>query len=321
MPSYTRIRDIDDHAAAVQELAALKREGLSAHPLIQQLARLVLFVHFAFFGIDIDGCGFGSGLLLDSNLPEAFIETYRREKLGEDDPLFAGLDADHTVTHWPDTAADFDLAIHRHGPVARLGALLTACNIPARLLIARYANGRAFGAMLFTRDTPFTPEEIVTLTAFGGAIHDHLSAPLVQAVNRHLGLSAGEIACLKLATQTAQATKDIAGKVEQIQQATQRTAGAIDTIVATIAAIQAISTTIASAVEQQGAATHEIAGNTARAADGTSQVTENIFGVGRAAELTGAASTQLMSLSSHLSSQAGALQNEVSDFVAQLRVA
>jgi methyl-accepting chemotaxis protein len=124
-----------------------------------------------------------------------------------------------------------------------------------------------------------------------------------------------------LASQTARATQDIGGRVEQIQDATRRTVESIEKIVATITDMRNISANIASAVEQQGAATHEIAGNTVKASDGTQQVTENIFGVGRAAEMTGAASTQLMGLSGSLSEQAGDLQKEVQHFVRQLQTA
>ncbi|MDV6331802.1 HAMP domain-containing methyl-accepting chemotaxis protein [Asticcacaulis sp. 201] len=125
----------------------------------------------------------------------------------------------------------------------------------------------------------------------------------------------------QLATQTSRATGDIGAKVGQIQAATRRTVDSIGRIVATIGDVRSISTAIASAVEQQGMATQEIAGNTVRASDGTRQVTENIFGVGRAAEMTGAASTQLMALSGNLSAQAGDLQKEVQAFVRQLRAA
>jgi len=125
----------------------------------------------------------------------------------------------------------------------------------------------------------------------------------------------------QLAQQTAKATEDIGHKVGLIQNATGRTVESIRQIVETIGHVREISTAIASAVEQQGAATSEIAGNTARAADSATQVTENIFGVGRAAEMTGAASTQLMGLSGSLSAQANRLENEVGDFVSQLRAA
>ena len=124
-----------------------------------------------------------------------------------------------------------------------------------------------------------------------------------------------------LATQTARATSDIGQRVAEIQNATQRSVESIGRIVGTVDQVRGISSAIAAAVEQQGAATNEIASNTARAADGTGQVTENIFGVGRAAEQTGAASTQLMSLSGNLSGQADDLKREVEAFVSALKAA
>jgi len=125
----------------------------------------------------------------------------------------------------------------------------------------------------------------------------------------------------QLAAQTAKATEEIGGKIGEIQLATNRTVGAIEKIVGTVADIQAISQAIASAIEQQSAATGEISSNTQLAARGTEQVTENITGVGRAAEMTGAASNQLMGLSGTLSGQAKDLQKEVKLFVEQLKAA
>ncbi len=46
---------------------------------------------------------------------------------------------------------------------------------------------------------------------------------------------------------------------------------------------------------------------------------DNIAGVGRSAEMTGSASTQLMTLSGSLSEQADDLQREVAEFVRNLR--
>ncbi|NBN62838.1 methyl-accepting chemotaxis protein [Pannonibacter tanglangensis] len=125
----------------------------------------------------------------------------------------------------------------------------------------------------------------------------------------------------QLATQTTRATEDIGRKVLDIQTATQRSVDSIGKIVGTISDIRDISGHVAAAVEQQGAATSEIAGNTARASEGTHQVTENIFGVGRAAEMTGDASGQLKSLSANLSDQASLLKREVEGFLGSLRAA
>lgn len=122
-----------------------------------------------------------------------------------------------------------------------------------------------------------------------------------------------------LATQTARATGEIGQKVAEIQNATARTVTSIEKIVTTIDHIRDISGAVATAVEQQGAATNEIANNTALAAGGTLAVTENIFGVGHAAEITGEASSHMMTLSVNLTTQAKALEEEVQEFVTQLR--
>ncbi|TBW41391.1 methyl-accepting chemotaxis protein [Siculibacillus lacustris] len=123
----------------------------------------------------------------------------------------------------------------------------------------------------------------------------------------------------QLAAQTASATDEIASTVGRIQAATAETVASISRIVATIGTIQEVSASIAGAVQQQGAATHEISSNTHRAAEGTAHVSQNISGVGHAAEMTGSAATQLMGLSGALSSEADRLTKEVKGFVATLR--
>lgn len=125
----------------------------------------------------------------------------------------------------------------------------------------------------------------------------------------------------QLAAQTAKATDEIAQKIGEIQSATGDTVQSISRIVGTIGSIREVTSSIAGAVTQQGAATDEISSNTHRAAQGANQVTENIAGVGHAAEMTGAAATQLMGLSGSLSTQADRLTHEVNDFVRTLRTA
>ncbi|MBW8708592.1 MAG: methyl-accepting chemotaxis protein, partial [Alphaproteobacteria bacterium] len=72
-----------------------------------------------------------------------------------------------------------------------------------------------------------------------------------------------------LATQTARATDDIRTQIAGVQDATQDAVIAIASISKTIAEIDQISATISTAVEQQGAATREIARNVEEAAKGT----------------------------------------------------
>lgn len=125
----------------------------------------------------------------------------------------------------------------------------------------------------------------------------------------------------QLADQTAKATSEIGNKIGEIQSATDVAVESISRIVKTIDTIQHASEAIAGAVEEQGAATGEIAQNTQRAAQGTAAVSHNISGVGTAAEMTGAAATQLMGLSEGMSGNATTLRLEVESFVKNLKAA
>ncbi|MFG1392050.1 methyl-accepting chemotaxis protein [Xanthobacter agilis] len=125
----------------------------------------------------------------------------------------------------------------------------------------------------------------------------------------------------QLAHQTAKATEEIGGKVSEIQEATTGAVQSMGGIAQIISNIKEIASTISGAVEEQSAATAEIASNCQRAATGTHQVMQSIAGVGQAAGMTGAASTQLMTLSTGLSSQAAELRTVVDAFVADFAAA
>jgi methyl-accepting chemotaxis protein len=124
-----------------------------------------------------------------------------------------------------------------------------------------------------------------------------------------------------LATQTAKATEDIAAQVKAIQGATGGAVGAIRAIGETIGQISQIATGIASAVEQQGAATKEIARNIQQAAAGTNEVSSNIVGVSKAAEEAGAAAGQVLSSSGQLSHESESLRAKVDGFISTIRAA
>jgi methyl-accepting chemotaxis protein len=124
-----------------------------------------------------------------------------------------------------------------------------------------------------------------------------------------------------LATQTAKATEEIGTQIGQIQGATKDAVAAIQGIGSIIAEISGIASTIASAVEQQSAATQEIARNVQQAAQGTQQVTENISGVKEAATSTGAAATQVLGAAGDLAKQSERLTAEVNNFLVGVRAA
>ncbi|GIK96166.1 MAG: hypothetical protein BroJett029_03750 [Alphaproteobacteria bacterium] len=124
-----------------------------------------------------------------------------------------------------------------------------------------------------------------------------------------------------LANQTAQATEEITGQISGIQQATRGAVEAIQSIGKTIAEIDEIATTIASAVEQQGAATQEIARNVQQASAGTSEVSANISGVSEAAASTGAAAEQVLAAAGELSKQSELLRSKVETFLTDIKAA
>jgi len=124
-----------------------------------------------------------------------------------------------------------------------------------------------------------------------------------------------------LANQTAKATEDIAAQVAAIQQATGGAVSAIRGISQTIGRVNEIATTIASAVEEQGAATQEIARNVQEASRGTTEVSSNIAAVSEAAGSTGSAATEVRSSAEEVAQQGEALRAEIDRFLAGIRAA
>jgi len=124
-----------------------------------------------------------------------------------------------------------------------------------------------------------------------------------------------------LATQTARATEDISAQVAAMQSSTGNAVAAIERIDATIGRMNEISTSIAAAMEQQGAATQEIARNVQEAARGTTEVSSNITGLNQSVEETGAASVEVLGAADELGQQAEQLRARVGTFLADIRSA
>ncbi len=124
-----------------------------------------------------------------------------------------------------------------------------------------------------------------------------------------------------LANQTAKATEEIAAQVKAIQDATQVSAQSIQGISESIGHVNETAATIASAVEQQGAATQEIARSVTQAAQGTQEVSSNIANVNQAANDTGAAAAQVLASAGDLSKNGERLKDQVDAFLREVRAA
>jgi methyl-accepting chemotaxis protein len=151
------------------------------------------------------------------------------------------------------------------------------------------------------------------------ALNATIEAARAGEAGRGFAVVASEVKAL--AEQTAKATGEIGLQINGIQGATQDSVNAIKEISSTIERLSEISSTIAAAVEEQGAATQEISRNVQQAAQGTQQVSSNITDVQRGASETGSASSQVLSAAQTLSTDSGRLKAEVSKFLNSVRAA
>jgi methyl-accepting chemotaxis protein len=95
----------------------------------------------------------------------------------------------------------------------------------------------------------------------------------------------------------------------------------IQEIAATIGKVNETATAISSAVEEQGAATQEIARNVQQASQGTQDVSSNIVLVNQAAQDSGAAAAQVLASAGELSKNSEVLRQQVDAFLAEVRAA
>jgi methyl-accepting chemotaxis protein len=151
------------------------------------------------------------------------------------------------------------------------------------------------------------------------ALNATIEAARAGEAGRGFAVVASEVKAL--AEQTSKATGEIGQQISGIQAATQDSVNAIKEISVTIEKLSEISATIASAVEEQGAATQEISRNVQQAAQGTQAVSANITDVQRGATETGSASSQVLSAAKSLSGDSGRLRSEVSKFLSSVRAA
>jgi methyl-accepting chemotaxis protein len=149
------------------------------------------------------------------------------------------------------------------------------------------------------------------------ALNATIEAARAGEAGRGFAVVAQEVKAL--ATQTARATGEIGAQIAGMQTATAESVAAIKEIGGTIDRIAEIATAIAAAVEQQGAATQEVARNIQHVSTGTADVARIIGDVSRGANDTETASERVRGSAGMLASDGARLRDEVQAFLKSVR--
>jgi methyl-accepting chemotaxis protein len=123
----------------------------------------------------------------------------------------------------------------------------------------------------------------------------------------------------ELANQTSRATDLIAEQIRAMQSTTGASVSALRAIAGQIEQLETTAVSIATAVDQQSVAGHDLARSIDLAARSTEKVAGHIDGVREMALSTGAAATQVLSSATSLESQAATLRQQVQGFLNRVR--
>jgi methyl-accepting chemotaxis protein len=162
------------------------------------------------------------------------------------------------------------------------------------------------------------------ITAIAGqtnllALNATIEAARAGDAGRGFAVVASEVKAL--ATQTAKATDAISRQVQEIRSTSTEAVSAIQGIIQVVQRIDGIAAEAARAIDQQGAATREIAQGIAAAAEGATAVAGAVAQVQDNMEAVGAPVAALGDRAAAMARQSAALQQEVVNLAARLRAA
>ncbi|PDS63016.1 DNA-binding protein [Rhizobium anhuiense] len=181
-----------DEAPDLRSLPA--RRQVSWHPFIEKLRGAVPFDFFAVSGLDLDGYRFGSGHSIDTDVPPAFLDAYYGDDLLKFDPFVTASMSDAKVIVEEEVYAETP-------PPQRLQYLARTFGVLNRTLFPIRRGDIVFGAVTFSRATPFSREEIEFLGEVAETTHRVLTRPIMEKFSAQtLKLIEGELTCLKFAS-------------------------------------------------------------------------------------------------------------------------
>lgn len=128
---------------------------------------------------------------------------------------------------------------------------------------------------------------------------------------------AGEVKAL--ATQTSKATDQIASYIQSIQGVSAQMVEVLESVQTSMGHVDEYSTAMSAAVEEQSAATNEIASNMVSAASVTEQINGDIQEVSQATLDASASASQVLDAAKTLSQEAEALNHAVHNFLDEIR--
>jgi methyl-accepting chemotaxis protein len=148
------------------------------------------------------------------------------------------------------------------------------------------------------------------------ALNATIEAARAGEAGRGFAVVAGEVKAL--ATQTADATNQIAGQIVAIRNATAEAVSAVRDVGSAISQVESVATAIAAAVEQQAAATREITDSVQKVNQSTSAAVHAMDEVLAIAESTDASSQTALGVAEEVGRTATTLRQEVTEFLAAM---